>query len=67
MAANKPVSAFSSLIFIEGYGSVMSTTILLEGGAVVAYVPTGQSNNKTVYGWRRLPDVPTNVGQIPLL
>lgn len=67
MSANTPVSAFSSMIYIEGFGSVLSTTILLENGIVVAYVPTSNSNNKTVYEWRRLPEVPENIYQIQLL
>jgi len=67
MSANTPVSAFSSMIYIEGFGSVLSTTILLENGTVVAYVPTANTNNKTVYAWRRLPEVPQNISQIPLL
>ena len=67
MAANTVKTAFSSMIFIDGFGSVMSTTMLLENGTVVAYVPVGQSNNRTVYAYRKLPDVPIDIGSIPSL
>lgn len=67
MAMNTVVSAFSSMVYVPGFGAVLSTTMLLESGVVVAYVPTSNSNNKTVYEWRRLPEVPENIYQIQLL